>query len=50
MGSRKIIITLGYILFLIVCLAIFYKTNKKMIAVFSAIGAAVYSVILRRFT
>lgn len=48
MKKRSVILTILFLIFLVVVFTVFFN-DKKMIAVFAAIGAAVYAANIRRF-
>ena len=50
MKKKQTLITIGYLLYLILIFAIFFKTDKRMVAVFCAVGAAIYVVLIKRFS
>ena len=47
MKKRSVIVTILFLIFLVVIFTIFFN-DKKLIAVFSSIGAAIYSANIKR--
>ena len=47
MKKRSVIVTILFLIYLVVVFTVFFN-EKKMIAVFASIGAAVYAVTIKR--
>lgn len=47
MKNKKLIITILFILYLIMIFYIFYNSDKRLVGVFSAIGASIYIITIR---
>ena len=47
MKKRSVILTILFLIFLVVVFTVFFN-DKKLIAVFSSIGAAIYAASIKR--
>lgn len=50
MKKSKLVITIAFLVYLIIAFLIFYSIDKKMLAVFCALGAALYAALIKRFS
>lgn len=50
MKKSKLVITIAFLVYLIIAFLIFYSIDKKMLAVFCALGAALYVALIKRFS
>ena len=50
MKKRRLVITIGYLVYLVIVFLMLYETDKRLLAVFCALGAALHVALMKRLS
>ena len=50
MNKSKLAATVAFLVYVVIVFLIFYNIDKKMLAIFCALGTALYAALLKRFS
>lgn len=50
MKKSKLAATVAFLVYVVIVFLIFYNIDKKMLAIFCALGTALYAALLKRFS
>jgi amino acid permease len=50
MKERRLVITIGYLVYLAIVFLMLYETDKRLLAVFCALGSALYVALMQRLS